>query len=663
MVPITLLALSALRPDVCPAPSAFHRLRGGARDHDPEDDASATMAEEIKKLKDSSGAGSLLESLESLKRLKALLESREPPQPQPPQYPPTDSSLPPILVEPAIGDLVRVRGDVPQPRFDWGEATPASVGRLVWFQEDRCVVDFPSHSGWNGLLSEMERVSADDTPQEGEESGTVSDEDGAGPENLKVGERVRMLFPPEENSTSAASASNMTLELVGVVTAMGGDDGIKTSTTGEDVVTVTFPRYEGGTPLRWIGAATDVERVDDPIEAGTTEGGSSKVGSAGGSSGGRAESDGGSRSTSPWGRKESKSGGGGGRGSGLPPLFPKFDFSGGAGGAGYRPGAGGRSKFGPLGSLGPLGSSPLPGVPAPTWFGWTLGAAFAQMKPGMLSSGSGSKQRKRGSKGMLSELAAAGKSEAAAAEGNEQNAADSEAAKGTNAALPTMASPSARLFAMLLITGGKLLAPTLSFLLLLGLLLSALSMLLDIPVASLLDSAWCTLPHVLHSLNLLPHAPTSLPAPLPPIMRSLVLVPLRLPSVILLSGALYLLCVPGFDILVRTKQGFEQGYRATTISGKTPSNAKDGGSGGSGASASKGSSSSSGSGVGVGMSGDASDERLATILDGWNKLIAMVNAARLAAFGIAALALLDRMRPPPSARPVLEEAAKSFWLI
>ena len=118
----------------------------------------------------------------------------------------------------------------------------------------------------------MERVSADDTPQEGEESGTVSDEDGAGPENLKVGERVRMLFPPEENSTSAASASNMTLELVGVVTAMGGDDGIKTSTTGEDVVTVTFPRYEGGTPLRWIGAATDVERVDDPIEAGTTEG-------------------------------------------------------------------------------------------------------------------------------------------------------------------------------------------------------------------------------------------------------------------------------------------------------------------------------------------------------------------------------------------------------
>ena len=81
MVPITLLALGALRPDVCPAPSAFHRLRGGARDHDPEDDASATMAEEIKKLKDSSGAGSLLESLESLKRLKALLESREPPQP------------------------------------------------------------------------------------------------------------------------------------------------------------------------------------------------------------------------------------------------------------------------------------------------------------------------------------------------------------------------------------------------------------------------------------------------------------------------------------------------------------------------------------------------------------------------------------------------------
>ena len=113
----------------------------------------------------------------------------------------------------------------------------------------------------------------------------------------------------------------MTLELVGVVTAMGGDDGIKTSTTGEDVVTVTFPRYEGGTPLRWIGAATDVERVDDPIEAGTTEGGSSKVGSAGGSSGGRAESAEGAARRHHGVAKQS--GGGGGRLLRLPPPLAK----------------------------------------------------------------------------------------------------------------------------------------------------------------------------------------------------------------------------------------------------------------------------------------------------------------------------------------------------
>ena len=67
------------------------------------------------------------------------------------------------------------------------------------------------------------------------------------------------------------------------------------------------------------------------------------------------------------------------------------------------------------------------------------------------------------------------------------------------------------------------------------------------------------------------------------------------------------------------EHGFEHGYRAVTST--APSNAAE--------------------------RGDATDadERLASILGAWGRLIAMVHAARLAAFAIAALALLDRMRP------------------
>ena len=68
-------------------------------------------------------------------------------------------SLEPVLADPEAGDRVRVRRDVERPHFEWGEGVDhASVGRLTWFSGPRCTVDFPRHPGWNGLLSEMERV-------------------------------------------------------------------------------------------------------------------------------------------------------------------------------------------------------------------------------------------------------------------------------------------------------------------------------------------------------------------------------------------------------------------------------------------------------------------------------------------------------------------------
>ena len=106
-----------------------------------------------------------------------------------------DEALTPQLVEPAFGDLVRVRPGV-QPRYDWGDAVAGSVGRLTWFQEDRCVVDFPTHAGWNGLLSEMERV----------DPATV------GPLPPQVGDRVRLragVAAPRSAAECGVNASSI----------------------------------------------------------------------------------------------------------------------------------------------------------------------------------------------------------------------------------------------------------------------------------------------------------------------------------------------------------------------------------------------------------------------------------------------------------------------
>ena len=63
----------------------------------------------------------------------------------------------PRIVDPSVGDLVRVRPGI-FPKYEWGEATSSSIGRLIDFEGDHCVVDFPAHAQWHGLLSEMEKV-------------------------------------------------------------------------------------------------------------------------------------------------------------------------------------------------------------------------------------------------------------------------------------------------------------------------------------------------------------------------------------------------------------------------------------------------------------------------------------------------------------------------
>ena len=80
----------------------------------------------------------------------------------------------PALADPQAGDRVRVRLDVQHPKFDWGNVTHESVGRLSWFEGDRCSVDFPRHPRWIGLLTELERVQpASDLPDVGDVRGRL----------------------------------------------------------------------------------------------------------------------------------------------------------------------------------------------------------------------------------------------------------------------------------------------------------------------------------------------------------------------------------------------------------------------------------------------------------------------------------------------------------
>lgn len=103
----------------------------------------------LSKLRGGADDAELAESLENLKGLLARLKTlrAEPPPAEGPR-----------LVEPQVGDRVRVRPGVAEPKYEWGGATPSSVGTLTWFEGDRCLVDFPQQSRWIGLLSEMERV-------------------------------------------------------------------------------------------------------------------------------------------------------------------------------------------------------------------------------------------------------------------------------------------------------------------------------------------------------------------------------------------------------------------------------------------------------------------------------------------------------------------------
>mmetsp|Transcript_22393 Transcript_22393/g.49042 ORF Transcript_22393/g.49042 Transcript_22393/m.49042 type:complete len:901 (-) Transcript_22393:399-3101(-) len=69
-----------------------------------------------------------------------------------------DGSSPSSVVE--VGDKVRVRADIREPKYKWGEAKQGMVGRVLRIDDDGdCIVDYPAILfPWRGLCSEMEVV-------------------------------------------------------------------------------------------------------------------------------------------------------------------------------------------------------------------------------------------------------------------------------------------------------------------------------------------------------------------------------------------------------------------------------------------------------------------------------------------------------------------------
>nr|XP_055043072.1 E3 ubiquitin/ISG15 ligase TRIM25-like [Misgurnus anguillicaudatus] len=125
-----------------------------------------------------------------------------------------------------IGSKVRVKASVESPEYGWGDVTKNSVGTVKAIDSDELTVDFPEHSGWTGILSEMELIPTDDTDHC----------------SFKTGSRVRVKASVE---SPEYGWGDVTKNSVGIVKAMDGDE-----------LTVDFPEHSG-----WTGMLSEMELV------------------------------------------------------------------------------------------------------------------------------------------------------------------------------------------------------------------------------------------------------------------------------------------------------------------------------------------------------------------------------------------------------------------
>ncbi|XP_056301300.1 uncharacterized protein ftr97 isoform X2 [Danio aesculapii] len=75
----------------------------------------------------------------------------------------SDLSTRSLSVDIKVGDKVRVKPSITNPKHNWGGyVTHSSVGVVKDIKSEDVIVDFPTHKGWKGILSEMELINDSD---------------------------------------------------------------------------------------------------------------------------------------------------------------------------------------------------------------------------------------------------------------------------------------------------------------------------------------------------------------------------------------------------------------------------------------------------------------------------------------------------------------------
>ena len=482
--------------EVAPSLTSILSLRGG-KEHDAED---AQFRDEAKR-KDAGLDGSLA----NLKSLLDTLGERIKEKNQPAKLAddaPSAERADPLLADPVVGDRVRVRPDVSTPRYEWGDVSHRSVGTLVWFEGDRCVVDFPRHPHWNGVLSEIERVAA-------------------GSSLPRKGDRVRVRRSVSTPAYGWGRA--VSHESVGTLQEVVLDS--DTSRHDEEACIVAFPRH-----ANWTGLLSEMELADDrdlALDDATPAGGDRLAGLS-------------PRSASP-------------------------------------------AAAEPAGSAAP--SSLLRGGPprphgATGRLGYALGSTFASVAGGRAARGLPPRTAPR--------------------DGNVA-AADAKTPPPLRALPAALRNAAMRLPLALL--------PLFAFTALLGALLSLVGAVLDRTVGSLVDAALATLGALAAG-----GVPGAAAPALPPVPKALILVPLRLPGMLVATALLTQLCIKPTvpATLDAVRRGFEDGFRQRS---RARTNASP--------------------------RAQHQEEMLRKISSWWLGMIRVVQAARAAAFAIGLLVLID----------------------
>jgi len=549
----------------------------------------------LSRLRGGAEGDSMLESLTSLKNMLSSLEGKLK-EPQSSTTTGAPESSEPVVADPQLGDYVRVRHGV-TPRFDWGDATPSSVGRLVWFHEDRCTVDFPAHANWAGLLSELERV---DEPAAQRMPPRIGDRVRVRPEvdDPKYGWKISAVDSSDDTPSACTFNHSSVGELTGLFVErvsgqparevcevnFGGPDSEPSRLLLSEVERLTSSTAAEDAAAAGLSSARHSPRASMPMPSGREAGPSRPDASAM-------------------------------RAADLAAAFSASSAS---------PLSGDAPP-----SLRSPRTRPSSSVPFGTWLGWTLGATIAQMPPT-----GGRRQRRRGDVNTAANSGGDGAPGASTSDSRrgEQppKGAHSDEGNANRIAAAARGGGTAVLVRALVSMVGWL-SPLTLLMCVVGVLLTAIGIILDRPVTSLIDSALAVLPTLVNTAHGVPG-----PAPgiqLHPLLRSALIMPVRMPAVVGAMLFLYLVCVPGFDLLVRTKRAFEHGYRAS-VRATTLNTA------------------------GADAESEASrDARLHTIIGGWNKLLALLQVARLAALSIGALAVAERVLAPAMMIPMAAHAA------